>query len=378
MITEIKLVDGDDELVLLPNDGVRTAELDAGFPEIREVTEDRTDDDGTRDTTLYHGASAVSISMVIFDQPFVLSARALLDQITRFCRPGARPYLVVSDTNWLFGPRRIQLRADQRSAPFVGGRDAAGVMNVQCQWKAPLGIWESVEPRLAWIAGDNPEPVFTRETADAFPGGAHTTTRLVAFEADAVGFLVNGDMYLYDSVGVLKESTRFQVTAMSSGFGLTNIDFSPPASVAVVDGDQLRQDPGLTYPKIYPKYYSPRQGVGGQIINPLNEGTHDCHFTARLYGPCKGPRLTNDTTGESIEFLSSLEIVAGEYLEIDTRNRTALYLSSAGSSRLNYMDYTTSRWWRLRPGPNEVRYNPAGGPVTSATQAVIEYRPAYL
>jgi hypothetical protein len=97
----------------------------------------------------------------------------------------------------------------------------------------------------------------------------------------------------------------------------------------------------------------------------------------RLYGPCAGPRYTNDLTGERLEFSEDLVISAGEYLELDTRERTALYMSDPDASRLHLMNFEVSTWWRLAPGVNRLRYNPISG-VEVGSQAYITYHPAWL
>jgi hypothetical protein len=66
---------------------------------------------------------------------------------------------------------------------------------------------------------------------------------------------------------------------------------------------------------------------------------------------------------------------AGEYVEIDTRARTA-DLMSLSNSRLNLLDFAVTSWWRIEPGDNQIRYNPTISDAGSA--AVITYRPAWL
>lgn len=136
----------------------------------------------------------------------------------------------------------------------------------------------------------------------------------------------------------------------------------------------LFTDTGRTYPKSYPWSYPSTDVVGAAIIT--NPGAAPAHFTAKLYGPCSGPQLVNETTGERLGFLSGLALAAGEYVEINTRAQTAYLLGNSSADRLNFLDFMDSSWWRLQPGDQQVRYAPLAG--SSGTAAVITYRPAWL
>lgn len=131
---------------------------------------------------------------------------------------------------------------------------------------------------------------------------------------------------------------------------------------------------GRTYSKAYPWSYPGTLSSGATIVGNL--GSIPSHFTARLYGPCTGPRLINGATGEELTFTSSLSLAAGEYVEVDTRERTAYLLSQTSASRLTYLDFEATSWWRIEPGDNPIRYVPATSSAGAA--AVITYRPAWL
>jgi hypothetical protein len=285
MLTSVRLVDGDREMVLLPNqdDGIFLQGLDAPMPEVREAVEVRTDDDGTRDTTGFFGARAATLDILVTQ-----GARAVEDELTRYLHPRSRPYLVVEDDGWSQA-RRLGLRVESYDAPLTVDlpRDAR---RISVGWKVPTGIWEADE--------------------------ATETT-------------VNAD---------------------------------------------LASTTGRTYPKAYPWAYAATMAAGASLLT--NTGSAPSHFTARLYGPCTGPSLVNETTDEELTFLSSLVLGAGEYVEIDTRERTAYALSSTSASRLTYIDFEATSWWRIEPGENLIRYAPSDADAGSA--AVITYRPAWL
>jgi hypothetical protein len=282
----VRLVDGDRQMLLLDRtgDGVFLQELDAPMPEVREVTENRADDDGTRDSTALFGARACSIELLVTQNP-----RAVEDELSRFLHPRSRPYLVVTDDGWSQA-RRLGLRADQFSAPLTLDTARWDGRRISVGWKVPAGVWETVDE------------VEVDVTADVGP-----TT-------------------------------------------------------------------GRTYPKAYPWSYPVTMSSGATIVG--NVGSIPSHFTARLYGPCSGPSLINNATGEELTFTSSLTLGAGEYVEVNTRERTAYLLSQTTASRLTYLDFAVSSWWRIEPGDNPIRYVPSNAEAGAA--AAITYRPAWL
>lgn len=286
MITDVRLVDGTREMLIYPRDGIAPHSLDVGSPEVREVAESRTDDDGTRDSTALFGARAVALELQMYEDPAAIAD--LLAEVKSFLHPRLRPYLHVTDDGWN-EERRIRLRADQFSEPYSGYVSSLQRL-VQVQWKAPDGVWEAAGLTSATITADVPSSV------------------------------------------------------------------------------------GIAFPVTFPLAWTPTQATGAQ--NVPNPGGVPSHFVARLYGPCTGPELSNDTTGEGIKFTTALTIPAGDYVEINTRERTAYYLSQVDATRLQFVDFAATSWWRLEPGDNLIRYHPVGAGAGAA--AVIEYRPAWL
>jgi hypothetical protein len=283
MITSVRLVDGPRQMILAPRAGLDLKELSAPFPAVREVAEDRTDGDGTVDTTAFFGARACSIDLLAREAP-----AAIEDELARFLHPGTRPYLHVVDDEWS-QERRLRLRVSQFEGPR--GVDLPRTMRrIQAQWKVPDGVWE--------------DSALSTET-------------------------VNADL---------------------------------PASV------------GLSFPITFPIAFAATTAVGGAVIS--NPGGTPSHFVARLYGPCTAPKLINETAGEQISFTSSLVLGAGEYVEIDTRDRTANLLSMSSQSQLGRIDFENTSWWQIQHGDQTVRYAPLSA--SAGAVAVIEYRPSWL
>ena len=87
-------------------------------------------------------------------------------------------------------------------------------------------------------------------------------------------------------------------------------------------------------------------------------GTMRPPWVARLYGPCTGPQLFDDTAGTALVFTDDLVLAAGEYVEVSSAARSANFLSAPDQSRLSYLDWDASRWFDLVPGDNLLRYAP--------------------
>jgi hypothetical protein len=150
VITKVRLVEGDQQLVLLDRAAFRLdlilTSLEAPSPEVREVAESRTDDDGEDDVTTLHGARAVSATVELRD-----TADALVDELNGWMHPRRRPYLVVVNDEWA-QERRLRLRSTQFSSPITSSQLRR--RTEQLQWKAPDGVWEAVDDVLAVVNAD--------------------------------------------------------------------------------------------------------------------------------------------------------------------------------------------------------------------------------
>ncbi len=133
---------------------------------------------------------------------------------------------------------------------------------------------------------------------------------------------------------------------------------------------------GRTYPLVFARAYPLSTGVGTVLVD--NAGNADAYPTIRIFGPVSGPRVENRTTGERVEFTVALNILAGEYLDVDLYARTAQMYGSAtvSDSRLSRLNFTRSSWWSLVPGPNAVRFYPLSA--GAGAQARLVWRDAWL
>ncbi len=133
-------------------------------------------------------------------------------------------------------------------------------------------------------------------------------------------------------------------TLAGLGFGLTGLPITP----ATLTG-------------------SPVVVSGGNVAVP---------WTGKLYGPCSGPELANDTAGGTIRFTTALALAAGEFVALDSRMRTALLNNDSSQSVLGFLDFSASTWWQMQPGSNSIRYSPNSA--TSSSEAVVLFQTGWI
>lgn len=103
-------------------------------------------------------------------------------------------------------------------------------------------------------------------------------------------------------------------------------------------GDVLTEAAGgVIYPATYPWQYTPS---GAGEVQVVNAGTIETPVKFRLYGYASTPTLLNVSTGQRISFTG--EIGAGDYLEVDTFERSVLLNGS--TDRTNLVDFAATDW----------------------------------
>ncbi|WP_226358484.1 hypothetical protein [Pseudonocardia sp. ICBG601] len=106
---------------------------------------------------------------------------------------------------------------------------------------------------------------------------------------------------------------------------------------------------GRVYRLRSPRVYEATGATG--VVSFDNPGTSTSEWTARLHGPCTGPRLTCDDTGDAVVFDSSFRLAAGEFVELDSAHRDRVRarqrVTVAAAPPLDF----ASRWSWWRSGP---------------------------
>lgn len=140
----------------------------------------------------------------------------------------------------------------------------------------------------------------------------------------------------------------------------TATEFDLPASFEATTGLHMKPTTGLPVHQVI-GITMPASNIPSATLVTVSGSLHP-PWVARLYGPCTGPKITNDTTGQDFIFSDTVVLLAGQYIELNSANRTANFMSDPAQSRLSSVDYQNSTWWTLEPGlVNVVRYHPSTG-----------------
>lgn len=152
------------------------------------------------------------------------------------------------------------------------------------------------------------------------------------------------------------------------------VEYDINAQVASTTGLIMTVTTGLRVQPTIGLDIPPVSTSGGDTMAAV-DGSASPPWTARLYGPCTGPKLANDTAGGDIVFTDALVLAAGQYVLLDSAARTANLLSDPAQSQLGLLDFARTSWWRLQPGvTNLIRYHPTSG----AGQAQLVFTPARI
>ena len=133
-------------------------------------------------------------------------------------------------------------------------------------------------------------------------------------------------------------------------------------------------DTGLVLPLVFPLIWNEAPVAGAATVD--NIGTAPVWPLIRMYGPCDGPSLENETAGAVLTFDPSMTINAGDFLEVNAATRTVRYNGNENDSRYGDLDFVVSEWWPLLPGVNELRYEPSSH--TDPAQAQVVWRHGWI
>jgi hypothetical protein len=142
------------------------------------------------------------------------------------------------------------------------------------------------------------------------------------------------------------------------------------ASVGVSPGFQFNLTFDLSFPQ---------SGPTGRT-NVFAAGNSRCYPVMRLFGPCTFPRVDNlqdlDENGVPKQLAFNITLGTGQFLEVDTRERTVLLGGNVNQPRYGTLDFSVSRWWSLQAGNNFVKYFPDS--FSGNARAVMLYRCTFL
>lgn len=128
-------------------------------------------------------------------------------------------------------------------------------------------------------------------------------------------------------------------------------------------------EPGITFPITFPLVFPP---APSRRHDAYNYGNTDAVWAARIWGPCTGPMIRNETLGQQVS-LPTLDIPAGSYVDISSEDHTVVLNES--ESRRSTLDFLGSDWWLLAPGTNEITFSAASQ--SSPSQLLLTYAATY-
>ena len=148
----------------------------------------------------------------------------------------------------------------------------------------------------------------------------------------------------------------------------------PDIQTATAYPDEVK--PGLQFPWSFDISFPNAFGIGPASL--VNRGSMPAEWVARIFGPVTAPRLIHVGTGKQVQFKSGFSIASGDYLTLDSTNRTAWLNGDPGASRYGQIDFaaTTDGWFDLPPGQSLVRLS--GSAYLVPAQAEISFSDTYL
>lgn len=155
-------------------------------------------------------------------------------------------------------------------------------------------------------------------------------------------------------------------------YGLTQDESTVPFSTGSTEG--------RTYPRIYPLTYPGGGGAPGEATI-VNVGTYGAWPILRIFGPCANPAIywldpiTLLPLGPQVVF-TGMNITDGNYVEVNTKNRTALLNGLPSSNQYSFLDFAATTWGPLQPGATVLRFAPSSASTDS--EVVLLWTPAYL
>lgn len=218
-----------------------------------------------------------------------------------------------------------------------------------------------------------PSPTRTKQaTVDALAPFLYPGRRVYLYFATEASGVERRLLCRADSFAAPLENVFYQ----RAQIGLRGIDgFTESAAqtlktMTVGSETELGRAYDLTFDRTYPA----SAVIGSVIVN--NAGTTYAYPLVRIYGPCTDPKLENKSDANRYIKFTGLTLAAGEYVELDFRERTAYAGGDPTANRYHLIDFVNSDWWRLVPGDNLVRFIPATS--SAGAKADLFYRHAYL
>lgn len=130
-------------------------------------------------------------------------------------------------------------------------------------------------------------------------------------------------------------------------------------------------DGGLVFSLDFPLVF---EGDGSATLTVTNEGNIETPPVFTITGPVVNPIIDNDSTGESI-YTTGLDLDTGDTVVIDVAARQVLL--GGTTNRPDLIDSSTTTWFDLQPGSNQLRLRGTGMSATE-TELAVSFNPARI
>ena len=230
---------------------------------------------------------------------------------------------------------------------FMGGKSVTLTLEVEAATDAALAS-RVAELSAAFQVGDEQAMVFQ------VPGVAGGGKRILYARPRAISAPIGLDwLYRLPVIQVRLDASDPRLYAFTED---SETDTLPTTG----GGMEFDETPPITFGAV---------STGG-LFTCTNAGTFTTWPVIKLTGPVTDPRVTNVTTGQTLEL--DLTVDAADHVVIDTGARTILLNGTAS----RYSSLTAgSDWWGLGPGDNELRYEAS---TTTASNITVTWRSAWL
>lgn len=315
------------------SDTIACASFDLGFPDISAAVYGLTEGNGTEDLTRFHGASTVSLDLVLFGP----DKESWFSRLRAVCHPNKRVYLYVNRPEW-DGERRMQLRAN--TFTFVSDRTSAALWKLTLSWSNPSGRLSAVDKSTITVT--NPQ------TSEDVPPTDHAT--------GGYGSGAYSDGLYGNTPGTSGLMTLERPLSLSRIFGLDDAQTVVPPDTPTTFGYSRGGYGSGNYGSDSMEADVP----GDNIIYATVKGTADVLPVIKITGACTSPQIVFDAINTRI-YLPELVIGAGDYLLIDVPSRSVLLNGDFYSSLYSYMSLSRTLGWNGWPylitGPNKIVFN---------------------
>jgi len=151
--------------------------------------------------------------------------------------------------------------------------------------------------------------------------------------------------------GVLDLSWFYEIPVVSLRFLATKPWIYDNTETTVTSPILAGSSSGLTWPLTWPLVWGT---VTASSFTVTNDGTSRAEFVATIPGPVTNPVIQHIDRGLELAFEITLD--AGQYLEVDTEERTVLLNGTA-----NRYYVKSGTWFNLAPGDNLLSYRADSG-----------------